>query len=311
MHLEGLSFGALILVLSIALAACGGPAPGVEQGVSGERDGGELSVYVVNYPLQYFAQRIGGDLVKAVFPVPRDVDPAFWSPDAVEIAAYQQADLVLLNGAGYAKWVAQTSLPPSKLVDTSAAFRDRYLTIESAVTHTHGPEGEHDHGEVAFTTWLDLRLAVEQARAVASAFEKALPDERATIRDGFEALERDLLGQDAALREVVARIEVPLVGSHPVYQYLAQGYGLEIASVHFEPDEYPADAAWRDLDGLLAERPARWMLWEGAPMVRTARSLEDRGVHSLVFDPCGNAPSSGDFLSVQRSNLENLERARP
>ena len=31
-----------------------------------------LSVYVVNYPLKYFAERIGGQHVKVVFPAPRN-----------------------------------------------------------------------------------------------------------------------------------------------------------------------------------------------------------------------------------------------
>ena len=30
----------------------------------------KLTVYVVNYPLQYFAERIGGGHVKVVFPAP-------------------------------------------------------------------------------------------------------------------------------------------------------------------------------------------------------------------------------------------------
>ena len=123
-----------------------------------------LQVYVVNYPLQYFAERIGGDRVEVHFPAPADVDPAFWSPDAETIAAYQQADVILLNGAGYADWVTRAALPDSVLVDTSAAFADRLVPVEKAVTHSHGPEGEHVHGEVAFTTWLDPTLAIEQAR---------------------------------------------------------------------------------------------------------------------------------------------------
>jgi len=32
--------------------------------------------------------------------------------------------------------------------------------------HTHGPEGEHAHENLASTTWLDPILAVEQARAI-------------------------------------------------------------------------------------------------------------------------------------------------
>ena len=37
-------------------------------------------VAVVNYPLRYFAERIGGDVIEVGFPVPLDVDPAFWCP---------------------------------------------------------------------------------------------------------------------------------------------------------------------------------------------------------------------------------------
>ena len=77
-----------------------------------------LNVYVVNYPLKYFAERIGGGEVKVTLPVPVDVDPVYWTPRIAEIGAYQQADLILLNGAGYAKWVNTVSLPRSKTVDT-------------------------------------------------------------------------------------------------------------------------------------------------------------------------------------------------
>ena len=58
-----------------------------------------LSVYTVNYPLAYFAERIAGDQARVVFPAPSDVDPAFWQPDRETIRTYQQADLILLNGA--------------------------------------------------------------------------------------------------------------------------------------------------------------------------------------------------------------------
>ena len=51
-----------------------------------------LSVYVVNYPLQYFAERIGGPDVRVVFPVPTAGDPAFWKPLPEQIAAYQKRD---------------------------------------------------------------------------------------------------------------------------------------------------------------------------------------------------------------------------
>ena len=75
---------------------------------------GPLTVYTVNYPLEYFASRIGGEHVKARYPGPADEDPAFWKPDAQTIGSYQQADLILLNGAGYAKWLSRASLPRAR-----------------------------------------------------------------------------------------------------------------------------------------------------------------------------------------------------
>ena len=38
-------------------------------------------------------------------------DPAFWKPDDAAIARFQTADLILRNGAGYAKWMKTVSLP--------------------------------------------------------------------------------------------------------------------------------------------------------------------------------------------------------
>ena len=78
---------------------------------------GPLRIYVVNYPLKYFAERIGGDYVQVEFPVPGNVDPAYWDPDIADISAYQKADLIMLNGAAYAKWVGiLKSLGVSSLV---------------------------------------------------------------------------------------------------------------------------------------------------------------------------------------------------
>ena len=123
-------------------------------------------------------------------------------------------------------------------------------------------------------------------------------------------IERDLSDLDASLERVFSeRGDEPLLGSHPVYQYLARRYALKLESVHFEPDEFPDEAAWTELESLLERHPARWMLWEGEPIRETRDRLESLGVTSVVFDPCGNRPDEGDLLSVMRANVENLRTA--
>lgn len=270
----------------------------------------QLTVYVVNYPLQYFAERIGGEQVHVVFPAPADEDPAFWKPDVETIAAFQAADLILINGAAYAKWLKTASLPKSKMIDTSRHFRADFIEIQNTGTHSHGPTGEHSHGGTAFTTWLDFRQAAQQAKAVMEGLSRLLPQHQDAFEQRYLELEQDLLAVDDGLDTIAAgQRRQPLLASHPVYQYLARRYGLNLQSVLWEPEVMPDDEEWQRLQSILQEHAATWMLWEGAPLPASADRLQALGVNSLVFDPCGNTPEQGDFLSVMQQNVARLQQA--
>jgi zinc transport system substrate-binding protein len=272
--------------------------------------GEKLSVYAVNYPLQYFAQRIAGEQAEVILPVPPGIDPAFWQPDVGIIGNFQQADIILLNGAGYAKWVNRVSLPRRKLVDTSAGFRDHYIHKERSLTHSHGREGDHSHAGTAFTTWLDFTLAVEQARVVAAALSRQQPGSKDVFARNLASLEKDLLDLDRRVQEIVAmNPDRQLLASHPVYQYFRHRYGLNLKSVMWEPDAMPNEMQWSELVRMLTGHPADWMIWEGEPALESVTRLSGMGIDSLVFDPCGNRPPAGNFLSVMQQNMQNLERA--
>jgi zinc transport system substrate-binding protein len=298
---------AIFLALSLALIGCGSDeVPEPAQPIVEPID--TTVVYTVNEPLTYFAERLGGDLVEVGFPAPAGEDPAYWSPDAETIAAYQGADLILLNGAGYAKWVERASLPASKLVDTTAGVSDRLLELAGTVTHSHGPEGEHEHHGWAFTTWLDPTLALEQARAVATALQTRLPESAEAIDERLAGLESDLTALDARLAAAVEAIgDQPLVFSHPVYQYLIARYGLNGFEIHWEPDVEPDGTMWSELGHLLGHNNATWMIWEAEPLDSTVTALEERGISSVVFDPCANVPTEGDWLTVMQANAATLE----
>jgi zinc transport system substrate-binding protein len=294
--------------MMLAALGCSGGEP--RRGTPGTTREGAPVVYTVNYPLQYFAQRIGGDAVRIAFPAPADLDPAFWQPGPEVVGQYQSADLILLNGAGYARWLERVTLPASGMVNTSAAFEDELVRVEGAVTHAHGPGGAHAHEGVAFTTWLDPTLALQQAAAIERAFAQAWPEHAEAFASRLASLEADLTALDEQLAAAVAPDPTrPLLASHPSYQYLERRYGLSIESVQWEPTENPSGGMWRDFRRLLSDHPASWMLWEGEPLAETAARLRELGVEPVVFDQCGNVPPSGDYLSVIQENVRNLERA--
>ena len=269
-----------------------------------------LNIYTVNYPLAYFAQRIAGNQAKVVFPAPSNVDPAFWQPDLETIRAYQQADLILLNGAGYAKWVARTSLPMLRTINTSRAFSDQLIRTTSGIGHSHGSGATHNHAGIAFTTWLDMSLAIKQATAITEALKRKRPQQSALFELNLRELEAELLQLDQQIKAVVDKYpSLPLLASHPVYQYLARRYQLNLQSVMWESEQIPGAAQWQLLNNMMTTHVANWMLWEAEPNTETVVRLKGLGIDSLVFYPLANRPDSGNFISVMQTNLKKLQQA--
>jgi zinc transport system substrate-binding protein len=261
-------------------------------------------VLTVNYPLQYFAERVGGEFVQALYPGPVDTDPVNWKPDVATVVEYQQADLILLNGAGYAGWTQQVSLPLAKQVDTSAAFTQLLLPITDKVDHTHGPTGKHVHDDLAFTVWLDPELAKLQATAIHAALGPLLPEQTTILDANLIALADSLLELDEELaRTFKLRNGQQIIYSHPVYQYLDQRYELNGISMHWEPDELPADTEFAKLNNMAGAL----MIWEAPPLPETEAKLATMGISIIVFDSGATKPASGDYLDVMQANLQRLQ----
>jgi zinc transport system substrate-binding protein len=290
----------------ILLAACG-RAP-VESAPAPLPTEGLITVAAVNYPLAYLAERIGGEQMHPIPSLPAGIDPAYWEPRPEDVVRIQSAEVILLNGAGYASWLRTATLPASRTVDTSAGFTDRLIPLEHEVTHGHGPSGEHTHGGTAFTTWLDPELAGLHAEAIRDRLAARRPERVALFDERLAAVRADLEALDARLAAAVAQDpDRPVLFSHPVYQYLERRYDIAGTSLHLEPDQAPTDAQWSEVEAIARETGARWMIWEGMPLSATVDGLRERGILSIVFDPCGNAPETGDLLSAMAANAEGLE----
>ena len=200
-------------------------------------------------------------------------------------------------------------MPESRLIDTTASLKKSYITTKDGVVHNHGPEGAHSHAGTAFTTWLDPKLAIEQARSIKSALQKLIPKETAALEKNFADLEKQLKDLDKQLKVITTQNpNILLLASHPVYQYLTKRYNLKLQSVHWEPDEAPTAKQWQALDKMLADHESKWMIWEGAPVKESVVNLATRGIQSIVFSPCGNKPNAGDYLTVMHQNVDELRQ---
>jgi zinc transport system substrate-binding protein len=290
----------LIAALFTALiSACGGDST-----PSQPQNNADPFIVAVNSPLQYFAQRLIGDEVEVRMPAPAGSDPAQWQPAVEDILQLQQAELILLNGAGYSHWLNKVSLSDHQLIDTSKAASETLIRIETQVTHSHGPKGEHAHGDYAFTTWMDMDLARVQAQAVAAALRMRWPERRDDIDRNLTALIGDLQQLAEAYTETASHLQSrQLVYSHPVYQYFERRYGLPGTSLHWEPNIMPEEAQWDELRKVATE--STLFVWEAEPSEDIALRMRDMAVEFVIVDPAANT-AEDDWLIVQRANIAML-----
>jgi zinc transport system substrate-binding protein len=301
----------LLFILPFLLpAGCRNAGKQLGSGGLDDESSAKPVVYASNYPLYYFATRIGGDHIEVHFPAAGLADPSLWTPPADTVAAMQRAELILLNGATFEGWLMNVSLPDSLLTDTSEAFADLLLPGGETFTHSHGEEGEHAHEGTAFTTWLDLSLAARQASAIRDALIRIQPARKDIYEKNFKTLANELEELDRAFMDVaVAAAGKKLVFSHPVYQYFQQAYHLDGNSLHWEPDTPLDSDMLHQVGHLKKDGDIQYMVWESTPLPESVDKLAALGIRSAVIAPMGGTPESGDFLQGLEKNLTSFREA--
>lgn len=255
-----------------------------------------LRIVAVNYPLQYFADRLKFEDVVVEMPVPADQDPAEWQPDAQALEKFRSADLILLNGADYASWPKEASLAEQKTVVTADGFRTQWITADPK-----------DKTAKLGLTWLDPELALRQADAVKRAMARIDPANEDPIVETYERLESDLRALDERLTKLTAGHEnQPVLAAQPVYAYLGRRCKWNLRSLNWDPQTPPSPSQWDALAKLREKHPAKWMLWPGRPPQTTREKLATLGIRCVVFVTCAQKSDEGDYLTVMRANLERL-----
>ncbi len=255
-------------------------------------------VVAVNYPLQYFAEQLLGGAADVDFPVPADVDPSFWRPSIADISSVQSADLILLNGAGFATWIDRVSLSRSKLVNTTAAIEDMFIATES-ITHSHGEGQEHSHEGLASYTWLDPVLAIAQVEAIASAITARGLAPEGDLETRLGMLRSELEGLDTQAAADLADLgDTPMIATHPRYQYFARRYGLSIAALEWDAGAMPSDEEIADLQEMVDQSGARVLIWEAAPPAAAFEITSGLGLMNVVFPTLAHGVEGHSFPKV-------------
>jgi zinc transport system substrate-binding protein len=295
--------GAAALLVSAPLAGCDAPGSAAANG--------RAPVVAAFYPLQFVAERVGGDAVHVSNLVKPGAEPHDLELAAGEIRAIADAKLVVyLRGfqPQVDDAVAQQGEGTAFDVGTVEPLREAPAGTEPEPGESDTLAGKDPH------VWLDpVRLAAigdALAARLATVDAARAADYRgraAALRTDLETLDREYAD---GLRSCPRR---EIVTSHAAFGYLAARYGLtQIAVTGLSPEEEPSAQRLAAVAERARARGATTIFFETLVSPKLAETLaREVGAKAEVLDPIeGLQPgSTEDYTTVMRSNLGRLRSA--
>jgi zinc transport system substrate-binding protein len=286
--------GVVAALVSTVLAACGDSA----KPTGGPN--GKLNVVAGFYPLQFAAERIGGDRVAVTNLVQPGAEPHDLELKPSQIGQIAGADLVV-----YLK-----SMQPELDKAVEQNSKGKGLDV-AAISPLETGAGAEEEGGLDPHIWLDPVRFVAVADAIGARLAQVDPAHAADYSGRITALHAELTkldGEYAAGLKTCQRHEI--VTSHAAFGYLAKRYGLEqIALTGLSPEAEPTPRHLAAVARKAREVHATTIFFETLVSPRIAQTLANEvGAKTAVLDPIEGLEATGkdDYLSVMRANLAAL-----
>ncbi|WP_326552474.1 metal ABC transporter substrate-binding protein [Micromonospora sp. NBC_01813] len=314
-----------------ALLALGGTAACAEDGSDNTATTAEtLGVVAAFYPLQYLAERIGGDAVSVTGLAPPGAEPHDLELNPQQVGQISDADLVVyLSGFQPAVDAAVEQEGGDRAFDVVTV--EPLLDATGDDGHGHGDEDEHAEGEDEHAEgedghegedehakdphlWLDPTRFATVGDELAERLGAADPDRAADYTARAAALRTELEALDTEYAERLATCERrEIITSHAAFGYLTTRYELEqIGITGLSPEDEPAPQRLAEVIEEAQEHQATTIFFETLVSPSIAETIASEvGAETAVLDPIeGLQPDAdGDYFSVMRSNLDNLTAA--
>jgi zinc transport system substrate-binding protein len=274
----------------------------------------KIEVVTSFYPLYELASTIGGDKIEVSNLVPPGSEPHDYEPSPQDIIRLNNAQLVVLNGAGFESWsgnvVPDLQSKGVTVVELSKSIGELLQgTPESEATSQGSATDPH--------FWLDPVLYQQEARFMGQTLGQIDPSNKDYYAVNAENFANKL--QKVADNYQTGLSACPLhsiVTSHAAFGYLAKRYGLTVAAISgLSPDSEPSPRKIAELTDLVKQSGIKYIFTETLLSPKIADTLaSEANVQTLVFNPLegltkAEMAAGEDYISVMERNLQQLRLA--
>ena len=326
----------LTSILTLFTAACGQKEALPQE----NNDKDKLTIYTTVYPLTYFTERIGGNLVQVKSIYPTGSNEHTFDPTQKDMMNLADADLFFYIGMGLEGFVdnAKKTLANEqvKLIATSNSVSDEDLVQEQAHEEEgtdedahededeHGHENEalenhddHDHGDIDPHLWISPTISIKLAKSIQDSLIEQDPANEETYTKNFEALQTELETLDTKFQEMANNVpNKTFFVSHAAFGYLAGAYGLEqVAIAGLNSQDEPSQKELTEIVELAKEKQIKTLLFEQnvssnlAKVIQSEVGAESGILHNLSVLTEEDIQNEETYFTLMEKNLETLEEA--
>ncbi len=271
----------------------------ISTGCSKPKESGKPVVYTSFYAIFDFASEIAGDKAEVYDMIPVGTEPHEWEPTVRDMARLNDADVLFYNGLGMESWIdsVEAALEASDL---------EFVKLSEGIQAENDPH-----------IWLDPCNVKTMCRSITDTLVGIDPENSAFYEENFTRYSSELDALDRDYKNTINSIpdeNRKIVVSHGAYGSLCAAYGLEQVAVEgMNAESEPSPAKVEEIIKFINKNSIKYIFYEELVSPKVAQTIaEETGCRLLPLDPFEGVSEKGDkrdYISVMRSNLENIKTA--
>jgi len=324
----------LFSIVAVILAACGGDDNATTDKETTEESTNKLSIYTTVYPLQYFAERIGGEYVDVSSIYPPGANEHTFEPTQKDMMTLADADMFFYIGLGLEGFVekAKNTLANEnvKLVATADHVSEEKLHISTGHVHAEDEEDDHGHEEEANDllidhsghghdshVWLSPVISQDLAAVIKDELVAAMPEQEALFTENYEALVAELEELHAKFESMAAQTtQKTFFVSHAAFGYIAGHYGFsQVPVAGLNSQSEPSQKELTKIVDLAKKENIQYIFFEQnvssnlTEVIQNEVSADSLILHNLSVLTTDDIKNGETYFTLMEKNMEALKTA--
>ncbi|QKE71935.1 zinc ABC transporter substrate-binding protein [Arthrobacter citreus] len=277
------------------------------------KDKNKLTIYTTIYPLQDFAEKIGGKYVDVHSIYPTGVDTHDFEPTSKQIVKIANSDLFVYNGAGMEAFADKIK---DALKNNNVASLEASKNIELIKSNEEEVHEEDQH-DVDPHVWLDPSRAKIEAENIKDELIKLMPKNKEYFEANYDKIDGQFDELDSELRNLVLHSKrKDIVVSHAAYGYLEQHYGIkQIPITGLSPSQEPSQKELKNVVDFVNKHHVKYILFETFATPKVASVVKDEThaeilrLNHLATISEDDVKNHKDYFDLMQENVDTLDKA--